>query len=386
MTSTLAASGAGAAAPLAPLAPLQIGPVVADGNVVLAPMAGVTASAFRRICREYGAGLVVTEMVSSDGLVRGGARTADYLAFDPAERPIGIQIFGSDPEVMADAARRVEAEAHPDLIDMNFGCPVKKVVGRCAGSALLREPRRLGAIARRVAAAVRLPVTAKIRSGWEVGRENAVEIARILEDSGIRAVAVHPRSRGEAFGGAAHWVIVREVKAAVGIPVIGNGDVRAPADARNLLRLTGCDAVMVGRAALGSPWIFARIRHFLTTGEDLPPPTAAERIAMFLRHYRLLAEAKGAGPAMRDMRSHFAWYTKVIPGSARLRGLVMAIDAPAAFEQAVMDFLGDLHARGQADLPTPIEPPTDPALHFAPRRTTAPAPVARPAWAAAAAA
>jgi nifR3 family TIM-barrel protein len=381
MTSTLAASGAGAPAPPAPL---QIGPVVADGNLVLAPMAGVTASAFRRICREYGAGLVVTEMVSSDGLVRGGARTAEYMAFDPAERPIGIQLFGSDPEVMADAARRVETEARPDFIDMNFGCPVKKVVGRSAGSALLRQPRRLGAIARRVAAAVRLPVTAKIRSGWEVGSENAVEIARILEDSGVQAVAVHPRSRGEAFGGAAHWDIIRDVKAAVGIPVIGNGDVRAPADALNLLRLTGCDAVMIGRAALGSPWIFARIRHFLTTGEDLPPPTAAERIAMFLRHYRMLAEARAAAAAMRDLRSHFAWYTKGIPGSARLRGLVMSIDTPAAFEQAVEGFLADLRARGQADLPTEVEPPTDPALHFRPAgRDGMPAPAARPAWAAA---
>jgi nifR3 family TIM-barrel protein len=260
--------------PPASLPTLRFGSVATDGNLVLAPMAGVTASAFRRICREYGANLVVTEMVSSDGLVRGGGRTRDYLDFDPAERPIGIQLFGSEPRIMAEAAQKIEKDARPDFIDMNFGCPVRKVVGRRAGSALLREPAQLRAIARQVAGAVDIPVTAKIRSGWEVGAENAVEIARILEDSGIAAVAVHARSRGEAFGGHAHWDIIRDVKAAVGIPVIGNGDVRSPIDAWNLLRLTGCDAVMVGRAALGSPWIFQGISHFLRHGVTAPPPTA----------------------------------------------------------------------------------------------------------------
>jgi nifR3 family TIM-barrel protein len=347
-----------------PLAPFRIGSVEADGPLVLAPMAGVTASAFRRICREYGASVVVTEMVSSDGLVRMNARTEDYLAFTPEERPIGIQLFGSDPAVMAEAAQKIEAEARPDFIDMNFGCPVKKVVGRCAGSALLREPRRLMAIARGVASAVRLPVTAKIRSGWEVGAENAVDVARILEDAGIQAVAVHPRSRGEAFSGVAHWNIIRDVKEAVGIPVIGNGDVRAPEDALNLLKLTGCDAVMVGRAALGSPWVFDRIRRFLKDGEVAPPPTVEDRVTMLLRHYRMLAAARGPAAAMRDMRKHFGWYTKGIPGSAKLRSLVMAMSMPEEFEALLESFLAELRASGEGEAPTPVDPPTDPSLHF----------------------
>jgi nifR3 family TIM-barrel protein len=373
MSATLAPLNDPVAGPT-PFRSLRIGPVEAEGNLILAPMAGVTASAFRRICREYGASVVVTEMVSSDGLVRENARTQDYLAFDPAERPIGIQLFGSDPAVMAAAASKIEETARPDFIDMNFGCPVKKVVGRCAGSALMREPERLGAIARQVASAVRIPVTAKIRSGWEVGAENAVDVARLLEDSGIQAVAVHPRSRGEAFEGLAHWDIIREVKAAVGIPVIGNGDVRAPEDAANLLRLTGCDAVMVGRAALGSPWIFERIRRFLMNGEAAPAPTVEDRLEMFLRHYRMLAASRGAAEAVRDMRKHFAWYTKGIPGSSRLRARVMAIDTAAAFEGAVAEFMAELRAAGEAGTPTPLDPPTDARLHF--RR---PPPLAEPA-------
>jgi nifR3 family TIM-barrel protein len=316
---------------------------------------------------------VITEMVSSDGLVRENARTQDYLAFDPAERPIGIQLFGSDPAVMADAAIKIEETARPDFIDMNFGCPVKKVVGRCAGSALMREPERLRSIARRVSESVRIPVTAKIRSGWEVGAENAVEVARLLEDSGIQAVAVHPRSRGEAFGGLAHWDIIRDVKAAVGIPVIGNGDVRTPEDAANLLRLTGCDAVMVGRAALGSPWIFERIRHFLMNGQAPSAPTVEDRIQMFLRHYRMLAAARGEAAALRDMRKHFGWYTKGIPGSAKLRTQVMAIESAEAFEAAIAGFLAELRAAGQAETPTPLDSPTDPELHFrSTKRATVP--------------
>lgn len=355
------------------LEPLRFRNVTADGNLVLAPMAGVTASAFRLICREYGASMVVTEMVSADGLVRGRSRTRRYLAFDPAERPIGIQLFGSDPQIMADAARRVEAEARPDFIDMNFGCPVPKVVGRQAGSALLRDPERLRAIASRVAGAVGLPVTAKIRSGWEVGAENAVEIARILEDSGIAAVAVHARSRGEAFGGHAHWDLIGDVKAAVGIPVIGNGDVRSPVDAWNLLSLTGCDAVMVGRAALGSPWIFQGIRHYLREGTMPPLPTVNDRLKMLVRHYRLLAAARGAEPALRDMRKHFSWYTKGIPGSAHLRQLAMGIDSPAVFEATIEEFASEMGARGQAEAVIPFAPPTDPRLHFTRRPNGRPA-------------
>src|SRR5207247_1551228 len=236
-------------------------------------------SPFRRLAREQGASIVYTEMVSADGVSRGNAATLEYCAFQPEERPIGIQLFGSNPQVMADAARRLcdlPDERRPDRIDLTMGCPGRKVVNRAAGAALLNDSPRMQAMVRKMSAASSVPVTAKIRLGWDAASRNVVEVARALEDAGASAVVIHARTRAEKFEGAAHWEMIGEAKQAVGIPVIGNGDVRTPEDAERLLRASGCDAVMMGRAAFGDPWVFRRLRAFHERQETLPPPGAAE--------------------------------------------------------------------------------------------------------------
>jgi tRNA-dihydrouridine synthase B len=304
---------------------MRIGPVAFEAPFLLAPLAGVSDSPFRRLAREQGAAAVYTEMVSADGLVRGSRATLDYCAFEPEERPIGIQLFGSDPGVMADATRmlcELPAERRPDLIDVNMGCPVRKVVNRRAGAALLTDVPRAGAIVARMAAASTVPVTAKIRLGWDGRSRNVVEVARSLEASGAQAIAIHARTRAEKFEGSAHWELIAEAKRAVRIPVIGNGDVRGPADAARMLETTGCDAVMIGRAAFGDPWVFRRARAFLERGEMLPPATAAERLAAGLRHLELVVASLGAEPAAREMRKHVAWYIRGLPRSAEVRDQV----------------------------------------------------------------
>src|SRR5262245_49525565 len=252
-------------------------------------------------------------MVSADGLVRGNQATFDYCAFDAEERPIGIQLFGSNPDVMADATRRLSdlpEGQRPDLIDINMGCPVRKVVNRSAGAALLNNVPLLQGIVRKMADATRIPVTAKIRLGWDQGSQNVVEVARALEDAGAAAVAIHARTRAEKFEGQAHWEMIGEAKRAVTIPVIGNGDVRTPLDAARMLSRTGCDAVMMGRAAFGDPWVFRRVRAFHERGETMAPATAAERLAMGLRHLQLMVVHFGPAVAAREMRKHVAWYIK----------------------------------------------------------------------------
>jgi tRNA-dihydrouridine synthase B len=304
---------------------MRIGDVLFDSPFLLAPLAGVSDSPFRRLAREQGAAGVVTEMVSADGLVRGQKATLEYLRFEPVERPIGVQLFGADPDVMADAARALcslPPAERPDWIDVNMGCPVRKVVKRRAGAALLTDLRLLSEIVRRMGEASTLPVTAKIRLGWDSGSSNVVDVARALEGAGARAVAIHARTRAEKFGGEARWESIGEAKRAVGIPVIGNGDVRGPEDAVRMLETTGCDGVMIGRAAFGDPWIFRRVRAFWQGGERLPLPTAAERLGAGLRHLRLLVEWAGPEAATREMRKHVAWYVKGLPQSARVRGQV----------------------------------------------------------------
>ncbi len=301
---------------------MHIGNVSFDSPFLLAPLAGVSDSPFRRLAREQGASAVYTEMVSSDGLVRKSRATLEYCRFEPEERPIGIQLFGSDPGVMAAATRvlcELPAEERPDLIDINMGCPVRKVVNRRAGAALLTDLPLIREIVSRMAGVSTVPVTAKIRLGWDGGSQNAVEVAQALEESGARAVAIHARTRAEKFEGHAHWETIAEAKRAVKIPVIGNGDVRTAEDALRLLESTGCDAVMVGRAAFGDPWVFRRARALYERGERLPPPTAAERLAAGLRHLRMMAEAVGPDLAAREMRKHVAWYIKGLPHSARVR-------------------------------------------------------------------
>ena len=330
---------------------MRIGNVEVDSPMLLAPLAGVSDSPFRRLAREQGASAVYTEMVSSDGLVRGSQATLDYCAFDPSERPIGIQLFGSDPGMMADAARilcELPAERRPDLIDINMGCPVRKVVNRCAGAALLTNVPLAQAIVRRMTEVSDLPVTAKIRLGWDGDSRNVVEMSRALEDAGARAVAIHARTRAEKFEGTAHWDMIGEARKAVAIPVIGNGDVRSGEDACRMLETTGCDAVMLGRAAFGDPWVFRRLRAFHARGERLPEPTAAERLDAGIRHLRMMVESVGELCAAREMRKHVAWYIKGLPHSAKVREAVNRTQTADELAALLRDYLEDLECQGSA--------------------------------------
>ena len=301
---------------------LKIGEVAIDSPFLLAPLAGVSDSPFRQLAREQGAAAVYTEMVSADGLVRGQQATLDYIGFEPHERPIGIQLFGSDPGVMTDAVRflcELPEGRRPDLIDINMGCPVRKVVNRCAGAALLQDVPLISRIVSKMSEASALPVTAKIRLGWDGNSRNVVEVTRALEDSGAKAVAIHARTRAEKFEGEAHWEMIGEAKRAVRIPVIGNGDVRDPESALRMLETTGCDGVMLGRAAFGDPWVFRRVRAAWERGETLPLPTARERLEAGVRHLRMMVRSVGEDRAAREMRKHVAWYVKGLPNSARVR-------------------------------------------------------------------
>jgi nifR3 family TIM-barrel protein len=288
-------------------------------------------------------------MVSADGLVRGNQATLDYIAFAGMERPIGVQLFGSDPAVMADATRvlsELPHEQRPDLVDINMGCPVRKVVNRCAGAALLQDVSRIERIVRAMADATALPVTAKIRLGWDGDNRNVVEVAKALEGAGARAVAIHARTRAEKFEGHAHWDMIGEAKRAIGIPVIGNGDVRNADDAIRMLRETGCDGVMLGRAAFGDPWVFRRIRAMIERGEALPPPTAQERLEAGVRHLHMLVESAGEGAAAREMRKHVAWYIKGLPNSARVREQVNRTRSAAEMVELMTAYLAELAEHG----------------------------------------
>lgn len=342
--------------------PFSIAGVTMDSPFVLAPLAGVSDSPFRRLSREQGASAVYTEMVSSDGLVRGSQATMEYCAFDPSERPIGIQLFGSDPAIMADAARVLSdlpPERRPDLIDINMGCPVRKVVNRCSGAALLQDVPRIAAIVEAMSNATSLPVTAKIRLGWDGNSRNVVEVSRVLEASGAKAVAIHARTRAEKFEGHAHWDLIGEAKAAVKIPVIGNGDVRTPDDAVRMLQLTGCDGVMLGRAAFGDPWVFRRMRALLERGEALPMPTASERLEAGIRHLGMMIEAVGSDHAAREMRKHVAWYVKGLPNSHAVREQVNHTRGAHEMTELLRRYLGDLAERGWSGYTTDPSLPVD---------------------------
>ena len=338
---------------------MKIGGVAIESPYMLAPLAGVSDSPFRRLAREQGAAAVYTEMVSADGLTRGSRATFDYIAFEPHERPIGVQLFGSDPGVMAEATRVLCAlpeERRPDLIDINMGCPVRKVVNRCAGAALLTNVPLAAEIVRRMAEAGNVPVTAKIRLGWDGHSRNAVEVAKALEGAGAAAVAIHARTRAEKFEGAAHWEMIGDVKQSVAIPVIGNGDVRGAEDAVRMVEMTGCDGVMLGRAAFGDPWVFRRIRAFTERGERLPPPTAAERLAAGVRHLAMMTASVGEECAAREMRKHVAWYIKGLPHSARVREQVNRSRSVREMAALLRGYLEELERHGlEGFAPDPAE-------------------------------
>jgi tRNA-dihydrouridine synthase B len=311
-------------------------------RAALAPLAGVTDSAYRRICVEFGARPVMTEMVSSDGFVRGRGsdKTRRFLRFKEAERPVGFQFFGADPAIMGEAARRA-VELGPDFIDINAGCPMKKVVTKGAGAGLLRDLPLLGRIVRNVAeGASPLPVTVKIRSGWDHGSINAVEAAKVCEDSGAVAVIVHPRPRSQLFSGNADWSVIRAVKESVGIPVVGSGDVSRAEDVRRMLDETGADAAMIGRAALGNPWIFREAAALLSGAEIPPQPPMDERLDLALRHLEILAVEVSERFAVLNMRKFFGWYTRGMRGGAEFRRRIFAAETKETVRCVVEEFRG----------------------------------------------
>ncbi|HEY3424834.1 MAG TPA: tRNA dihydrouridine synthase DusB [Negativicutes bacterium] len=315
---------------------MRIGKIQLDNPVVLAPMAGVTDVAFRLLAKEMGCGLVYSEMISEKGLLYQNCHTLDILKIDEQERPVAVQIFGSNPEDMAAAAKIVE-QSGADIIDINMGCPTLKIVKNGEGSALMRQPELAYQIMASVAQAVAVPVTVKFRKGWDDSSVNAVTMAILAQRAGLAAVAIHGRTREQFYAGQADWSIISAVKNSVSIPVIGNGDIRSPEDAQRMLTETGCDGIMVGRGAQGNPWIFRQILHYLSTGEHLPPPSIDERINILLRHMAMLVAYKGEYVGIREMRRHAAWYTKGLRHSAELR---------LKFNQAVSqeDFAGVLEA------------------------------------------
>lgn len=287
----------------------------------LAPMAGVSDKIFRQLCKERGADVLVTEFVSSEGVFRRNHRTRGYLDFDAVERPVGVQLFGGSPEHMAEAARQVVEWVQPDFIDLNFGCPVNKVVSKNGGSALLKDCPTLGKVAAAVVRAVApVPVTAKIRIGWDDNSINATTVAKLLESLGIAALAVHGRTRAQGYSGAADWDVIAQVVAAVSIPVIGNGDLFTAAEVANRRAQSGIAGAMIGRAAMSSPWIFSQTKHYLATGQLLPPPEPAEKWALIQQHCELAAtECGNEDIAMRSMRGRLMAYSKGLPASKQLR-------------------------------------------------------------------
>ena len=302
--------------------------------MILAPMAGVTDLPFRLLCRRMGAGLVCMEMVSAKAIFYNNKNTEELLEIHPEEVPASLQLFGSDPEILADMAKRIE-ERPFSILDFNMGCPVPKVVNNGEGSALMKEPKLVEEILSALVKAVDKPVTVKIRKGFDEANCNAVEIARIAESCGVAAIAVHGRTREQYYSGRADWDIIRQVKQAVKIPVIGNGDVDSPERAGAMLDSTGCDGVMIGRAAQGNPWIFRDTVSFLETGTVPPPPDGQEKKRMILEHADFQLQIKGEYTAVREMRKHLAWYTTGMPHSARFRQTINSIESFAELTRGV---------------------------------------------------
>lgn len=301
--------------------PWYIGRVKIPGRVGLAPMAGVSDISYRLLAKEMGASLVCTEMVSAMGIKYNNENTKELLYLEERERPVSMQIFGSDPKAIALGAAVVE-ESGADIVDINMGCPVKKVVSSGDGSALMKTPDLAVEVAKAAVQAVNIPVTVKLRLGWDDTSKNVIEIAKRIEETGVAAIAVHGRTREQMYSGRADWSYIKKVKEALSIPVLGNGDVVNPETAKAMFEETGCDAVLVGRGAQGNPWIFKQITHYLETGEILPEPTHLEKVKMLKRHFELLCHYKGESLGIREIRTHAGWYIKGMPEAAKWRNLL----------------------------------------------------------------
>lgn len=322
---------------------LKIGNVELVNNVFLAPMAGVCNSAFRRIVKEMGCSLVFAEMVSDKGLVYNSQKTRDMLYFDECERPIAQQIFGSDKDTFVEAARMVYEIMKPDIIDINMGCPVPKVAIKSqAGAALLKDPEKIREIVSAVVEAVPIPVTVKIRSGWDSNSINAVMVAKICEEAGASAITVHGRTRSQGYSGSVDLDIIKEVKESVSIPVIGNGDIRDIESAKRMISYTGCDAIMIGRGVLGNPWLVREIISYFDTGEIISKPSYEDRINMCFRHLDYLMEIKCEKVAVLEMRSHIAWYLKGMPNVQDIKNVIFKVKTCDEMKKVLNNYLKDI--------------------------------------------
>ena len=330
---------------------MHAGPLRLEGKMLLSPLCGVTDSPFRNLARRHGASMVFCEMTSSDGLVRKNPKSFDLLEYRPEERPIGAQLCGSEAQVMADAAKMCEALGF-DTVDLNYGCPVRKVVARDAGAAMLTDLERLERVTAAVVNAVSLPVTAKIRIGWDKNSVNAHQVAQVLERSGVKWITVHARTRTEGFAGAAHWEVIKQVKEATSLPVIGNGDVKTPEDAKRMVDETGCDGVMVGRGAFGNPWLFGRANRLLAGLDPGPEPTVRERIETAITHLHDMAVKKGdyAGTLMRK---HIAWYVRGMYDNSTLCREVNHAKSNAEVEELLRRYLDKIE---RTPMPYPSPP------------------------------
>lgn len=318
---------------------MKIGTIELKNNVVLAPMAGVCNPAFRLIAKEFGTGLVCAEMVSDKGIVYGNKKTMEMLFVDEREKPLSLQIFGGDKETLVEAARYVDKHTNADIIDINMGCPVPKVVNCDAGARLLLDPQKIYEVVSAVVDAVDKPVTVKMRLGWDDAHLYVVENAQAAERAGAQAVAVHARTRVQMYRGKADWSWIRKVKQAVKIPVIGNGDVASPQDARRMIDTTGCDGVMIGRAALGNPWMLYRTVQYLTTGQLPPEPTPREKVEICLLHAKRLIDLKGPRVGVLEMRKHAAWYLKGLPGATHTKNVINQVETEEELRRALLDYV-----------------------------------------------